>query len=46
MNIISGYGTPDFKGSVPDGGYTALLGETTLEGARIGAYGPGMHACL
>jgi Asp-tRNA(Asn)/Glu-tRNA(Gln) amidotransferase A subunit family amidase len=42
LNLISGYGTPSFKGkNVPAGGYTGLLGSMTLEGKRVGLYGPG-----
>ena len=40
-DVISGYGTPAFAGRASQGGYTALLGKQTLDGARIGLFGPG-----
>ena len=40
-NVMSGYGTAAFAGVAPEGGYTALLGQETLQGKRIGVFGPG-----
>ena len=39
-DVMTAYGTPAFVGKAPAGGYTALLGEKTLEGSIIGLYGP------
>ena len=36
LDVISQYGTAYFEGQAPKGGYTALLGKTTLEGKKIG----------
>ena len=44
LDAMTGYGTPDFVGEAPDGGYAALLGSTSLEGKRIGTLGPGFRA--
>jgi amidase len=41
LNVISEHGKPTFRGAAPAGGYTALLGKTTLEGKRLGLYGAG-----
>ena len=41
LDVISGFGTPSFTGQAPDGGFAALLGNVTLEGARTGLLGPG-----
>ena len=39
--VLSLYGTDRFAGRAPDGGYTLLLGVETLQGKRIGLFGPG-----
>ena len=41
LDLMTQYGTPAFRGKAPAGGYTSQLGKTTLEGKRIGLYGPG-----
>ena len=41
LDVMTRYGTADFVGDAPDGGYTALFGNVTLDGARVGLFGPG-----
>jgi len=48
LDVIAGYSPADPKtvasiGHTPEGGYTSMLSETALEGARIGLYGPGFE---
>ena len=40
-DVLSLYGTDRFAGRAPHGGYTSLLGVETLQGKRIGLFGPG-----
>jgi hypothetical protein len=39
LDAMTAYGTPDFVGEAPEGGYSALIGKETLEGKTIGLYG-------
>ncbi|MBM3604698.1 MAG: amidase [Alphaproteobacteria bacterium] len=46
LDALAGYTAEDPKtvasiGMLPEGGYTSLLDEGALEGARVGLYGPG-----
>lgn len=46
LDIMAGFTPADPKtlvaiGNIPEGGYTAGLSETALQGARLGLYGPG-----
>ena len=41
LDVMTGYGFTKFVGQAPVGGYSALFGKTTLQGARIGLYGTG-----
>ena len=43
LDAMAAFGTPDFVGTAPEGGYTGAFGEITLEGARIGTWGPGWN---
>lgn len=48
LDVMAGYTIFDPKtissvGHVPEGGYTSLLSDTALEGARIGLFGPGFE---
>ena len=41
-DVMAGYGMEGFRGEgIPDGGYSALLGDVGLAGKKIGLYGPG-----
>lgn len=36
LDVMTGYGTPEFVGVAPPGGYTGYFGKMTLKGKRIG----------
>ena len=41
LDSMTGYDTPDFVGTAPEGGYTGYFGDVTLDGKTIGLFGRG-----